>query len=827
MSATTTNPKKRPTSIDNGTSEARTKTRKKTTRACNGCRERKIKCDGKQPACGSCVTYGIASDCSYNPDQDHRKIAPKHYVKALEERVKFLESICAERGITLDGFGGIIGGETTDDGASTDGDTDGSGTDPGVNRLKIDDDTGEPRQYGPQSVFMHLPEPLGPYLSTTPLNLQGGENVESYAYIYTILQRASSPTSEGKQADIPDFQWSKNLPYIEGMNQSLHDELLALFFTHFNDWCCWVNPALFLRDMFQCLSYDENPPSRASHYSPMLHNAILSIAANYCEGSRLGAKDRGKPFASKAIEYIGVEGERPMLSTVSALMLLGSYHSGTARQSLGYMYSGMQSSLPPTSAVVKNATFHKAWACERARPVLGLGIDCSGSNLISPSLKRERDRTFYMAYIQDKLWGSYVGRCASVILSDHETPLPAIEEHRDKGPWIPVHQAKEMAANGTLNPESLPPSWTSTNFLWTSKLAAISERVTKTVYSLHANLLSIQTQDAVSTLNIHLGEWYSNLPQELVISPYSPKIPPPHIIMTHAMYHFIVILLHRPFYSGTRARKQTLLHESAVSRCDAAAAQVVQLLELYRKTPGLRYAPISLTQMTFTAGTIHLLGAVNYESKRSEKRFRTALTGANECVRALQEMGRTWQCATQSGQVLENMIRSWCSQGPQGPPDDGMTIGSSALSSPAAETPMSSSTVVETNWQELLNDPSSDLTKELIRSGWLPPVSQQVQPRVPYMPTNSALTPNAFAAELPPSMFSTLGDLSVLRGTQHTPSNHGNVGYAETTWESSQQQGPPDDNAAWANMFGVDSSFGWEYTHNWEESYTTHPHYGA
>ncbi|KAL0065758.1 hypothetical protein AAF712_007241 [Marasmius tenuissimus] len=823
MSTTTTNPKKRPTSTENGASEARTKARKKTTRACNGCRERKIKCDGKQPACGSCVTYGIASDCSYNPDQDHRKIAPKHYVKALEERVKFLESICAERGIALDGFAGMIGGETTDDGASTDGETDGSGTDPGVNRLKvcryseglfqyshpplneIDDDTGEPRQYGPQSVFVHLPEPSGPYLSTTPLNQNGGGNVESYSYIYTILQRASTPDSEGGQPNIPDFQWSKNLPYIEGMNQSLHDELLALFFTHFNDWCCWVNPALFLRDMFSCLSCEGDPPSRASHYSPMLHNAILSIAANYCEGSRLGTKDRGKPFASKAIEYIGVEGERPMLSTVSALMLLGSYHSGTAKQSLGYMYSGMGL---------------------RTCQTLGLGIDCSGSNLVSPSLKRERDRTFYMAYIQDKLWGSYVGRCASVILSDHETPLPAVEKHRDKGPWIPVHQAKEMAANGTLDPESLPPSWTSTNFLWTSKLAAISERVTKTLYSLHANLLSIQTQDAVSTLNLHLGEWYSNLPQELVISPYSPRIPPPHIIMTHAMYHFIVILLHRPFYSGTRARNQTRLHESAVSRCDAAAAQMAQLLELYRKTPGLRYAPISLTQMTFTAGTVHLLGAVNYESKRSEKRFRTALTGANECVRALQEMGRTWQCANQSGQVLENMIRSWC---PQGTRDTGMTIGSSALSSPAPETPMSSSTTVERNWQELLDDPSSDLTKELIRSGWLPPTSQQVQPRVPYMPTNSALTPNAFAAELPPSMFSTLGDLTVLRGTQHPPPDHGNVGFADPRWDSNHQA-PSDDNTAWANMFGVDSSFGWEYTHNWEDfqgQHTTHTHYGA
>ena len=158
------------------------------------------------------------------------------------------------------------------------------------------------------------------------------------------------------------------------------------------------------------------------------------------------------------------------------------------------------------------------------------------------------------------------------------------------------------------------------------------------------------------------------------------------------------------------------------------------LRQLYRKMPGLRYAPISLTQMTFTAGTVHLLGAVNYQSKRSEKRFRTALAGANECVRALQEMGQTWQCATQTGHVLGNMIQNWC---PQGTQEDVRTVGStSTLSSPAVNTPTPAPIETETNWQYLLNDPSSDLIKELIKSGWLPPTSR-VDPKPAHAPANS------------------------------------------------------------------------------------------
>ena len=57
-------------------------------------------------------------------------------MKALEERVKFLESICAEKGIALDGFGGLFAKEPTEDGVSTDGDVEERNA-PGVNRLKV------------------------------------------------------------------------------------------------------------------------------------------------------------------------------------------------------------------------------------------------------------------------------------------------------------------------------------------------------------------------------------------------------------------------------------------------------------------------------------------------------------------------------------------------------------------------------------------------------------------------------------------------------------------------------------------------------------------
>ncbi|KAK4560456.1 hypothetical protein LTR86_005652 [Recurvomyces mirabilis] len=56
--------------------------------ACVLCRKRKLKCDGKKPACGTCNR--LQHDCSY--DEVRRKSGPKRgYVKALEARLAQVE----------------------------------------------------------------------------------------------------------------------------------------------------------------------------------------------------------------------------------------------------------------------------------------------------------------------------------------------------------------------------------------------------------------------------------------------------------------------------------------------------------------------------------------------------------------------------------------------------------------------------------------------------------------------------------------------------------------------------------------------------------------
>ncbi|KAJ1306255.1 hypothetical protein OPQ81_010959 [Rhizoctonia solani] len=69
---------------------------KKTTLACDSCRRRKRKCDGRTPVCSLCEKGSI--ECVYDATLDQRRPAQKNYVAALEARVALLEDILRDAG---------------------------------------------------------------------------------------------------------------------------------------------------------------------------------------------------------------------------------------------------------------------------------------------------------------------------------------------------------------------------------------------------------------------------------------------------------------------------------------------------------------------------------------------------------------------------------------------------------------------------------------------------------------------------------------------------------------------------------------------------------
>ncbi|OTB06211.1 hypothetical protein M426DRAFT_119884 [Hypoxylon sp. CI-4A] len=72
------------------------------SKACQECRRRRIKCDGKTPDCSRCFRRGI--DCLYSAEEDRRRPAPKTYVDLLRSRIGFLEQVLESNNIRIDNY---------------------------------------------------------------------------------------------------------------------------------------------------------------------------------------------------------------------------------------------------------------------------------------------------------------------------------------------------------------------------------------------------------------------------------------------------------------------------------------------------------------------------------------------------------------------------------------------------------------------------------------------------------------------------------------------------------------------------------------------------
>lgn len=105
-----------------------------------------------------------------------------------------------------------------------------------------------------------------------------------------------------------------------------------------------IVPVLFLRDMYRYLGvHRSQTPPKTSHYSPMLHNALLAVATGFSDDPQIRNFKARNLFADEAKRLMESEVQKPNVSVVHALSMLGSFHSSSGEQGLGYVYFGIGS----------------------------------------------------------------------------------------------------------------------------------------------------------------------------------------------------------------------------------------------------------------------------------------------------------------------------------------------------------------------------------------------------------------------------------------------------------------------------------------------------
>lgn len=69
--------------------------RRRVQRACEGCRERKVKCGGQKPVCEQCTTFGV--NCVYPSSRREKQEVQVEQLKSENEQLKSLLAKLAGR----------------------------------------------------------------------------------------------------------------------------------------------------------------------------------------------------------------------------------------------------------------------------------------------------------------------------------------------------------------------------------------------------------------------------------------------------------------------------------------------------------------------------------------------------------------------------------------------------------------------------------------------------------------------------------------------------------------------------------------------------------
>lgn len=170
-----------------------------------------------------CKVY--KEECVYNPEADGRRSTPKAYVAALEERVRVLEGMLKTAGLEASSSTGETKAEQSENDTAPEA--------AGLDRLKvslsflalsspqIDETTGELFEYGPTSLFKHVPE--------------SGDDHSSPA---TTMGPSPMGQPPAVGAERPALLRPRDVVVAElncpELDEATHEKVLRLFFDYFN-----------------------------------------------------------------------------------------------------------------------------------------------------------------------------------------------------------------------------------------------------------------------------------------------------------------------------------------------------------------------------------------------------------------------------------------------------------------------------------------------------------------------------------------------------------------------------------------------------------------
>ncbi|TFY67876.1 hypothetical protein EVG20_g3777 [Dentipellis fragilis] len=612
-----------------------------TGMACNRCRlmyatARNIKCGSARPVCSPCAAAGIEGLKSTRKSTTKLFVdSLNNMVKVLKKRIFVLEGRLEATRRTSNHVYGMPANEllqadapessyvngnpvvTVNEDEVMQEDSDIEQLCAPTEHLRLDKE--EPQFYRPFSIFGPVPQE-----ASSPQASRDQQLAENQASSYDL------PWGDG--TDQPNIDWSRHLPLDVALTRAEHDRILGLFFRFFTSWGFRIIPELFLHDMCRSLSTPLGQiPPRTAHYSPMLHNALLSITTTFSDDPEVKKTEARRKFAIKARDRLEEECKQPDLSVILALSILSDFHLAQYEQILGYMYFGISA---------------------RMSQALGLAVDCKpwvAKGLISEDNMNDRDWVYWTTFCQDTTLSLYVGRdfCVSSLSDRQQIHIPFVGSPLDQLMWDWPGQSSR-------------PNYIPSTFAATCDLLQIARQILDVVSNFSRMGLWQALDDYhVGQMDLKLHTWKNNLSPEVDLSKLTFGSAMPHQLMLQMTYHWLSIVLHRPFYRKKRSVDKRVFEVDHMKLCDKATHDIMDLATKWRELYSLRYVPITFIQVVSAAGTIFIQSAVQSISSvpLASTAYQNSYGNAEKTVQYLHEIGQSFQSAHNIGNILDNRLK--------------------------------------------------------------------------------------------------------------------------------------------------------------------------
>ncbi|KAJ5963484.1 uncharacterized protein N7479_003360 [Penicillium vulpinum] len=574
-------------SPDNETPNERPSKRRRVAIACDACRTRKSRCDGKRPSCSLCQDLGF--DCVYTPPPTAANvIVQKDYLHGLEDRVKRLEeSLGAVRG-DLDGLvkrvdsrpekdrerESVISGQNVGEGQEqtriaapmpdligTEDSVDGMGA-------VIFADEEDSGFFGPSSniaFLRHLSSAIvQPGYFPSPGAAEGG---------FVNASRPSSPLGQTGQ----DRRIQVNIFALPPQTNTL--KLVERYFSNTGLLFPYIYPPVFL-DMYHQMTRENFSRVRRTWLG--LLNMVLAMATITAIPGSASADARieeSDVFYQRGLGLCGSEILRgTTLEVVQYLLLMGQYLQGTQKSIQAWTVHGL---------AVKAA--------------LQLGLHSRhASKLFSPIEQEMRKRTWYGCVVLDRTLSMTFGRPAAIPDSYVKLELPTKREFENSTGLADDETAALSVAffNSTIG--LYKQLWNVLELLYGQNIGCdgplpVSETVAH-IFSLEQQLFSWE-RSLAHPLQLTSSASIENLPYDQ-ISPDSQCLSLKFQVILTLRYLNLRVLLHRPilvkFITASRCHDRDpqdmrLLQQigmSSLQICADSAMEIIDIVHRVVSEPG-------------------------------------------------------------------------------------------------------------------------------------------------------------------------------------------------------------------------------------------------